>query len=384
MLAAGDVKDILQQEMVRLEQMERLEFEQAEAAKTTFVRVIEESGLKIVNTRDDEVWTMLGIPRADPKRKISSITIADLAGEWGQGGSAGISRKKRRFGGPESRLKPHGKARHEIEQRAQELLNKSGGIQATSHSTHSTPIDIDEDTGDILTEMSEEIFAFPGDQRLAEERFTQALLPPASSFGSGSATDDGGIALPPATQMPSSTFASRSSSLLARRRPPVCGAGDGLFALFKRLEEKKQEWERQEEQRKIEEAIAQRRTDSLRRQREALAAAAAAAAAAEAAAEVDSVASQDDVADGDAGEGSSESWWEKRVRQMEELEREEQQEREEAERRQQRQEESWQSSYVQEEEGEGDGEARDALPSPAAPPSSGAWKPFNSYTFEHA
>jgi hypothetical protein len=374
--------------MIRLEQLERLEFEQAEAAKTTFVRTIEESGLKLVDTRDDDVWRMLQVERNDPKRKISSITVAELAAGWGRGdGNTGTTRKRRRFGGPQSLLKPHCKVRREIEARARELLDDFDDIQAISLSQRSTRLEIDEDTGDILAEMDEEIFPFPGDQRLAEERFTQALLPPISSFDSDSDFDGGGMALPPATQMPSSTWASRSSSLLARRRPPVCGAGDGLFALFKRLDEKKREWEREETQRKVEEGIAQRRAESLRRQREALAAAAAAAAA-----EAESVASQEDLAEGDAGEGGGESWWEKRMRQFEELEREEQQEREEAERRRQQQEESWESSYVEEEEAEGDKEAwapgdgqdQDALPSPAAPPSSGAWKPFNSYTFEHS
>lgn len=390
LLTSDDVEDILQQEMVRLEQLERLEYEQAEAAKTTFVRTIEESGLKLVDTRDDDVWRMLQVERTDPKRKISSITVAELAAGWGQGdGNTGTTRKRRRFGGPQSLLKPHCKVRREIEQRARELLDDFDDIQAISLSQRSTRLEIDEDTGDILAEMDEEIFPFPGDQRLAEERFTQALMPPISSFASDSDFAAGGMTLPPATQMPSSTWASRSSSLLARRRPPVSGAGDGLFALFKRLDEKKREWEREETQRKIEEGIAQRRAESLRRQREALAAAAAAAAAE--ATEVESVASQEDLAEDDAGEGGVESWWEKRMRQFEELEREEQQEREEAERRRLQQEESWESSYVEEAEGDGDDEGRaeeggagDTLPSPAPPPSSGAWKPFNSYTFEHS
>lgn len=125
---------------------------------------------------------------------------------------------------------------------------------------------IDQATGDLLAETQQPVFAFPGDQRLAEEKYTirltqqlstmdpDYLLPPASQKRGlpdflGSSAGPSSMGFPPATQMPSTTILQRSSSRLARRRGPVAGAGNGLEFHLKAEEER----QRAEEEREREE-----------------------------------------------------------------------------------------------------------------------------------
>ncbi|CAO1630271.1 unnamed protein product [Sympodiomycopsis kandeliae] len=202
-IAADLIIALVKDELSRLDKVERLERGREEESRTAFDLVMESSGLRVCLVKAGD--------RASSKPK----TITNKAARAAE--SSNVSR--RRLAGLQGSLLINPSEARRI------AVEKMRGFKpSTSVLDQFVPSGIDCNTGNVTSDMSEPIYSFPSDQRMAERKFLSTVI----DFDASTQY------FPPATQTftqtPSETLITRSSSRLCRRRKPVVGAGTGLSA----------------------------------------------------------------------------------------------------------------------------------------------------------
>lgn len=214
-LDADFIGKLVKEEIARLDKAERAKQTHEDELKAMWQLLLEERGIPIVHDKSGPVNSV--VSSGARKRKLV-----------GSAGSLLISPAESRREAAKGMLTML--EGNDLDSDSAPNGSSSSSRKRRDQGTEEPTLGLDHDTGDVISDVSEPAFAFPGDQLVAETRFLSTQFTPSQGFFPS--TTNVSMYMPSPTQTftqaPSSTIRSRSSSRLWKRRRPVPGAGTGL------------------------------------------------------------------------------------------------------------------------------------------------------------